>query len=176
MPPELETPRLRLRMFTAADLDAYHQRVYGGADVMRYMPGGRPRSRDDTERVLNYFIEYWNDHPLGVWAVIEKGSEEFIGHAGLLYFENQPEDVEVIYALGKAWWGQGYASEAARTCLRYGFETARLNRIYALAFPDNKASQRVMQKIGMRCEGLTSRHHNAELVCYSIVQDEFEIS
>jgi RimJ/RimL family protein N-acetyltransferase len=97
--PELENPRLRLRMFTPDDLDAYHARVYGDAEVMRYMPGGKPRSRADTERLLNDFIAYWNEHPLGVWAVVEKTSGAFIGHAGLLYFENQPHAQSIISSL-----------------------------------------------------------------------------
>lgn len=106
MPPELETPRLRLRMFTPDDLDIYHERIYGDADVMqRYDPGAELKTKAYTQEMLDHFIEYWNAHPLGVWAVIEKASDEFIGYAGLLYFKGQPE-VEVLYALGKAYWGR----------------------------------------------------------------------
>jgi len=176
MPPELETPRLRLRMFTQDDLDIYHDRIYGDAGVMqRYDPGAEPKSKAYTQEMLDHFMEYWNEHPLGVWAVIEKASNEFIGYAGLLYFKGQPE-VEVLYALGKAYWGKEYVGEAALASLRYGFETVGLERIYAIAFTENKASQRVMQKIGMQYEGITNRFYDMEFECYVMTREMFQAS
>jgi ribosomal-protein-alanine N-acetyltransferase len=171
---ELETPRLWLRRFTMDDLDAYHERIYDDADVMRYLPPGTVRPREDAERVLQFFIEYWNDHPFGVWAVVEKASGAMIGQAGLLHFREYPDEVEVLYALGKAWWGKGYATEAGRASVRYGFEVAGLELIYAVAYPENRASQRVMEKIGMASQGLTSRYFGIEMACYVIGREDYD--
>ncbi len=172
--PELETPRLKLRMFTPEDLDIYHERIYGDAEVMRYLPPGMARPREDAERALNFYIEYWNSHSFGVWAVVEKASGEMIGHAGLLHFRDYPDEVEVLYALGKVWWGKGYAAESARASVQHGFETAGLERIYAVAYPENRASQRVMEKIGMQSQGLTNRYFGIEMVCYTIEREAFD--
>lgn len=161
-------------MFTLDDLDVYHERIYSDAEVMRYLPPGTVRPREDAERALKFFIEYCNDHLFGVWAVVEKTSGKMIGHAGLLHFRDYPDEVEVLYALGKAWWGKGYAAEAARASVQHGFETAGLERIYAVAYPENKASQRVIEKIGMASQGLTSRYFGIEMACYTIGRDEYE--
>ena len=80
------------------------ERIYADADVMPYLPGGQPRPKTDVERILNIILQRWVEHPPGVWAVVEKASAEFVGHAGLVYPENQPEPHQLIYALGKEYW------------------------------------------------------------------------
>jgi ribosomal-protein-alanine N-acetyltransferase len=170
---EIETQRLRLRGFQPGDLDAYQTTIYGDADVMRYLPGGQPRPVERTRDVLNFFIEHGQQHGFTVWAVIDRGNNAFLGHCGLIYLNNGVE-VEIAYAFGKAYWGQGFAPEAARACLRYGFETVGLTHILALAYPANLASQRVMQKIGMQYQGTTDRYYNAKLVLYSLSRDAWQ--
>ncbi|MBI5670156.1 MAG: GNAT family N-acetyltransferase [Chloroflexi bacterium] len=173
--PIIETARLRLRPARADDLDSYQSLIYGDADVMRYLPGGVPRPVERTQATLNVFIQHQAQHGFSVWAVERKDDGEFIGQAGLFTIPNTTE-IEVAYAFGKAHWGKGYATEAARTSLRYGFETAALPYILAVANPPNVASQRVMQKIGMRYIGLTSQYYNnTELVLYRMDRDEFQV-
>jgi ribosomal-protein-alanine N-acetyltransferase len=81
--------------------------------------------------------------------------------------------VEVAYALGRAHWGGGIASEAARASLRYGFEQMKLPRIIAVAVPENTGSRRVMEKIGMQFEGMTDQYYRATLALYSIQRADF---
>jgi ribosomal-protein-alanine N-acetyltransferase len=169
---EIETNRLRMRLFKPEDLDDYHAQIYSDPDVTRYLPGGKPRPKDKTQAVLEYFVDHNQQHGFTVWAVFDKPDNRFVGHCGLLYLEGTP-DVELAYAFGKAFWGMGIASEAARASLRYGFETVGLARILALAFPDNRASQRVMQKIGMQHRGMTDRYHNAQLVLYALEREAY---
>ena len=168
----IETARLILRSFAPDDLEAYHAQIYSDPDVTRYLPGGRPRPLDRTQVVLEYALEHERQHGFTLWAVVNKTDQQFIGHCGLVYLQNASE-VEIAYAIGKAFWGQGYVTEAARATLRYGFETYPLEQIIALAVPDNLASQRVMQKIGMHFQGRTDRYYNTELVLYSLKRDEF---
>ncbi|MBZ0280850.1 MAG: GNAT family N-acetyltransferase [Anaerolineae bacterium] len=166
----LETERLILRSFQPEDLNDYHQQIYSDPDVTRFLPTGKPRPIEKTKAVLDFSIEHETEHGFSLWAVIEKSSGQFIGHCGLVYLKGTP-DVEVAYAYGKVYWGKGYASEAARASLQYGFETANLPYIVALAEPENLASQRVMQKIGMVHEGLTTQYYESPLEVYRITRD-----
>lgn len=170
----IETARLRLRPVRADDLDSYQALIYGDADVMRYLPGGVPRPIERTQAALNVFIQHQAQHGFSVWAVELKCTGEFIGQAGIFTIPNATE-IEVAYAFGKAHWGKGYASEAAYASLRYGFETANLPYILAVADVPNIASQRVMQKIGMHYVGVTTEYYDhTELVLYRMDRDDFK--
>lgn len=170
--PEIETARLLLRMFTADDLDDLLL-IYADAEVMKYL-SGHPLTREETASWLNYFLAGWAQYGFGWWAVILKERGELIGHAGLQFIHVTPE-VEVTYGLAKAYWGMGLASEAARACLRYGFEELKLDRIYALADPPNVASHRVMARVGMtyeKTEYYKDDHYDGDLVYYTISRNQ----
>jgi RimJ/RimL family protein N-acetyltransferase len=168
----LETERLRLRPFTRDDVEVYYTDISSDPDVMRYLPGGMPRQRADSQWVVNYFMRHAELHGYGVWAVEDKTSGTFMGHAGLEHIPGAQE-VEIAYTLAKPYWGQGYATEAATISLRYGFEVINLDEIYGLAFPPNAASQNVMRKLGMTYQGVTNRFYGSELVCYRMTQEEY---
>ncbi len=168
----LETARLRLRPFTAADTDAYYARISSDGEVMRYLPGGEPHSRNDSAWVINYFMRHADLHGFGIWAVEDKLSGELIGHAGLEHVPGASE-VEIAYTLAQAYWGRGLATEAARASLSYGFEALNLDAIYGLAFPQNTASQNVMRKLGMLNQGVTERFYGESLACFRLTQAEY---
>jgi ribosomal-protein-alanine N-acetyltransferase len=168
---EIETSRLLLRAFKPGDLDELYL-IRCDPDVMKTLPAVRPRSREETLLVMNRHNERWGEQHFGVWAVEYKEHRKLIGYCGLQYLEDTPE-VEVLYGLAKAYWGGGLITEAARGSLRYGFEEAGLNHIVAIALPDNLASRRVMEKMGMRYEGKT-RNFGVDCVRYTIVKEEFE--
>lgn len=170
---EIETLNLRLRPFRLEDLDEYHAQIYSDPDVTRYLPGGKPRRKDQTEYVLRYFLDHAQEHGFSAWAVETKDGHQLIGHCGLVYLLGRNE-VELVYAIGKAYWGQGLATEAACAALRFGFEVLHLERILALAFPENLPSQRVMQKIGMQFESVTDRYYNTQLVLYTHARDVYQ--
>lgn len=162
----IETPRLRLRPFNEDDLQVYHEMIFSNADVTRFLPGGKPRPLEGTKTVLDFAIAHQKKHGFSIWAVERRADYHFLGHCGLVYLRDTPQ-VEVAYAFGTAFWGQGYATETARASLQYGFQTLKLDRILALSFPDNIASQRVMQKIGMRHQGETEQYYQTRLVLYT---------
>ncbi len=154
----LDTPRLRLRPFTAEDAEA-HARLYSDPEVTRYLGGGSATVQTPGERsarTLEAFVRHWEEHGFGVWAVLERGSGRVIGQCGLKYLpvaSAAAPDVEVLYALERRWWGRGLATEAAGAALDHGFVTLRLPRIVAVTRPQHHASRRVMGKLGMTCEG-----------------------
>jgi RimJ/RimL family protein N-acetyltransferase len=170
--PEIETARLRLRPFTLDDADAYYQVLMCDPDVQRYLPGGQPLPRDHAEPIMRRFQDHWDQRGFGGWAVIHKADHRLIGQCGLQCLPGTTE-VEVFYALAKAYWGQGVAPEAAHAALRYGFETLNFDRIVAVFVPDNHASERVMIKIGMTYQGI-KHAYETDLPFYSISHAEFQ--
>lgn len=169
----IETERLFLRAFQPDDLEAYHTTIYSDPDVMQFLPGRKPRPKDQTEEIMQYFIEHGQRRGFSVWAVLDKKSGHFLGHAGLISLRKSIE-VELAYSFGKPFWGQGFATEAARASLRFGFETAQLPRVLALAYPENLASQRVMQKTGMQHQGTTDLYYDATLVMYRMERESWK--
>lgn len=154
-----------LRAFAPDDLDRLCL-VFGDAEVMRYISGGKPRSREETETGLLKTIEGWQRREFGLWAVTLKESEEMIGYCGLIFLDDTPE-IEIAYGLARAHWGKGYATEAALASLRFGFERLKLERIVAVVNPGNVPSQRVLEKLGMTYVEM-AHHYDADLMYYEM--------
>jgi RimJ/RimL family protein N-acetyltransferase len=112
------------------------------------------------------------------FALVRKADQNFIGMIGLHVREDHKRG-EVGYWIGLPYWNQGYATEAAQRIVDFGFGQIGLNRIHAQHFASNPASGRVMQKIGMKHEGVLRQHfirfdETRDAVCYGILRDEWE--
>jgi ribosomal-protein-alanine N-acetyltransferase len=159
-PPTLTTARLELRPITADDLDDLAA-LYADPEVMRYIGTGQPRTRAETIGRLHLQVEHWRTHGFGFFMLRLRGEPAasaagcasapgaFVGRCGLQHLGNTGA-VELGYTLAKPYWGQGYATEAARACVGYAFGALGLERIVAIARPANAASRRVLEKLGMR--------------------------
>lgn len=148
----IETPRLLLRPLQLSDMDIYYERIYGDDAVMRYLPAGKAILRERFDlRIPPFMIDPWHSRGFAPWVVIHKADQEFIGHCGLNPWPDS-EDIEVLYAFAKPWWGQGFASEAAKASVDYGFAELGLPKIVAAAHVENMASQRVIEKLGMQLQ------------------------
>lgn len=148
----LETSRLILRHQVLDDLDSLYA-LYCDPDITKYIPDA-PRSYEEAREELEWHM---NGHPrrpeLGLWATIHKETGQFIGRCGLLPWTIGGQDeVEVAYMIGKAYWGQGLGTEAARAILDYGFDRLNLARLICLIDGENLASIKVAEKIGMAFE------------------------
>ncbi len=146
----LETPRLLLRPFAADDAVLVH-RIYSDPEVMRYVATGPMESIAVTERLLSDYVAHQRRHGYSFWAVIERASGSLIGDAGL--YRTPTGEIELGYTLGTAWWGQGYATEAAGRWLETAFGELGMREVVALAEPANAASLHVLDKLGMRRDG-----------------------
>ena len=145
MIPRLETERLLLREWRNEDIEAWSGFV-ADADVTRWL-NGEPQSRADAWRNIATTVGHWQLRGYGFWAVERKSDSALIGQIGL----NNPEGwpgLEVGWTLGKPYWGAGYASEAARAAMAYGFMTQPVERLISVIHVDNKPSQAVAQRIG----------------------------
>jgi RimJ/RimL family protein N-acetyltransferase len=166
--PAIETDRLLLRKFRPDDLDDFAA-MFADPDVVRYVGDGRPADRDEANRALQSSLRHWQLNGFGRWAALDRTTGNFIGFGGLRSLFGTPE---VVYHLGKEFWGKGYATELARASLRFGFEDRGFNRIVAIAKPENVASIHVMEKLGMSFEK-HARYYDIDVVQYQILRDEF---
>jgi RimJ/RimL family protein N-acetyltransferase len=147
----LETERMVLRRFTAADVDRL---VDLDADpaVMRFLTGGRPTPRDEIAHdVLPAFLSYDDRFAgYGFWAAIEKSTGDFLGWFHLRPTEGSPPDEpELGYRLRRSAWGKGYATEGSRALIRKAFAELGARRVVASTMTVNTASRRVMEKAGL---------------------------
>jgi len=142
--PTLTTDRLTLRGWRADDIDAYAA-IAADPEVMRFMGG--PLDRMDTWRQMAVFAGHWVLRGYGLWVVERDG--ELIGRVGLLRHEGWP-GLEVGWLLGREAWGHGYATEAARAASDYAWRELGAEELISLIAPDNHASARVAERLGMR--------------------------
>jgi len=148
----LETRRLLLRHQVIEDLDALWT-LYCDPQITKYIPDA-PRSYEEAREELEWYMHGHPKYPeLGLWATIHKETGKFIGRCGLLSWTIEGHrEVEVAYTIAQEYWGQGLGTEAARGILEYGFKELKLSRLICLIDPENIASQRVAEKIGMTLE------------------------
>jgi RimJ/RimL family protein N-acetyltransferase len=118
---------------------------------MRYVATGPMADIAVTERLLADYTAHQVRHGYSFWAVIERESGTLIGDAGL--YRTPAGEVELGYTLGAAWWGRGYATEAAGRWLEFAFGDLELSEVVALAEPANTGSLHVLEKLGMRRDG-----------------------
>jgi RimJ/RimL family protein N-acetyltransferase len=145
----IETARLRLRQWTEADR-APLARLNADADVMRYFPA--PLTRAESDAMLDRMRAMIDAQGWGFWAAETRQTRDFVGIVGLLPLKDiMPfaPGVEVGWRLAKPHWGRGYATEAARAALDFGFESLGVREIVSFTAQLNEPSQAVMARLGM---------------------------
>ena len=155
--PVLHTARLTLRPFTPADAPVVTEllQVPAIADNTLRIPFPYQRSMAD-EWIATHPAEYDAQREV-TFAITLADDRRFIGAVGLV-LELPHRQAELGYWLGEPWWGRGYASEAARAVVGWGFDVLDLNRIHAGFMAHNPASGGVLSKLGLQHEGLRREH------------------
>jgi ribosomal-protein-alanine N-acetyltransferase len=146
MTPLFQSKRLLFRKFTTADADLLYE-LNSDPEVVKYVHEP-PITRANAEQIIRDIILPQYELGLGRWAVFLKYTDEFIGWCGLKYLKEKDE-IDLGYRFRKQYWGRGYATEAAQTCISYGFAHLDLNKIKAKAHVENIASLNVIGKCGM---------------------------
>lgn len=178
---ELETARLKLRQWKKEDYEAF-AKLNADPKVMEYFPN--PLTQTQSNEMATKIETLMKKKGWGFWAVEVKSSGKFIGYVGL----HEPSHalpftpcVEIAWRLSKESWGKGYATEAAKEALRFGFETLALDEILSFTAVINQPSRAVMERLGMRycteadfehpavAVGSTLREH----VVYRLMSKEF---
>ena len=143
-----ETPRLIGRHLIAADVDAMFA-VYGDAGAMRWVGDGSPLERERCVRWIDVTHRNYELHGYGMTALLERTTRDVAGFIGLVH-PNGQLDAELKYALRRAYWGRGLATEAATGMLAYAASVLRLDHVIATAAPEHVVSHRVLLKAGLQ--------------------------
>ncbi|GAC1385166.1 MAG: GNAT family N-acetyltransferase [Marmoricola sp.] len=167
----LRSERLTLRPYESSDVDFVWD-MYSRWEVQRYL-GRSPRVMADREEAADR-VRVWSevDHPVhGIWLVAETATGTRLGTALLKELPasgtgDPSGDVEVGWHLHPDAWGRGVASEAAAAVLEHASRQG-LERVLAVVYPENEASQRVAQRIGMRPLGLTRAYYDVECLLFT---------
>jgi ribosomal-protein-alanine N-acetyltransferase len=181
-PPRIETDRLLLRPFTEDDLESVFVYASNPA-VTRYTLWEAHRSPADTLRFVREYAQsrYAERVPEPLALCLRERPGWVVGSIGCFWANQANRCMEMGYALGEPHWGRGYAVEAARALTDYAFERYPIERLQAHCIAANRASARVMAKLGMTFEGqlrsaLLHRGEFKDILLYSLLRSEWEAS
>lgn len=166
----LETDRLILDTWASADWIAFHP-IATDIEVMRYITGGVPWSEDEIRSFVDRQMELYRTRGFCRWKLIHKPDGNVIGFCGVGFWRNGPAR-EIGWWLARPYWGRGLATEAARAALDDIFERVRMDRVVSIAMLGNRASIRIMEKLGLQfdCE---FENEGFRLVRYAIDRTEY---
>lgn len=143
----LETERLYLRRLKQTDFNSLCRILQDETTMVAYEG---PFTDEEVQEWLDRQIARYNKWDFGLWAVILKTTNEFIGQCGLTMQPWKDKEVlEIGYLFEKSYWHKGYATEASIACKKYAFETLRANAVYSIIRDTNIASQNVARRNGM---------------------------
>ncbi len=169
--PTLTTPHLTLRPLEPGDAQVLY-RINQVEGVLQYFPYPAPPPLEKVQRFVAGQQVHWEQHGYGNWGILPEGEKEIIGWAGLQFLPETGE-TEVGYLLNRPFWGRGYATEAARASLQFGFDHFDLQAIIALVFAGNIASRRVIEKCGLTLLD-RQNYFGVELMRHRIEKPAFE--
>lgn len=145
----ISTPRLGLRRWIDTDIDTFGA-MNKDAEVMRYYP--RTLAENETLEMVHRINSHFDKHKFGLFAVEDKLTKQFIGYTGFAVpsFESFfTPCIEIGWRFQRAAWGQGFATEAAKACLKYGFRILDFEKVVSFTATINLRSENVMKRIGM---------------------------
>ena len=175
---ELHTDRLILREFASADWPA----VLAYQSDPRYLQyyEWTDRTPGDAQRFVQMFLEQQQEQPRRKFqlAVVLKANGQLTGNCGIRLQTAGAREADIGYELAPAHWGHGYATEAARAIVQFGFAELKVHRIWAWCIADNIASARVLEKLGLKLEGRLREKEYVkgrwwDTLMYGILKDEW---
>lgn len=169
----IETEHLALRELTTNDLESWHQ-ILSDQETMQYYP--KVFDLDKTKSWINWNIDNYSRYGFGLWAIILKETNQFIGDCGIT-MQNIYGDgnlfPEIGYHIDKRFWRKGYATLASKACLKYVFEHTKFNEVFSYQKWTNIPSRRVAEKMGMSLREEYEDEKNEKTSVYSITREEF---
>ena len=175
--PYLETERLKFRKLSMRDAGDVFE--YASVpEVTLYVSWTPHRTIADTKSFLKHVLFQYEKGIPASWGLVLKENDKLIGTGGYLWCSTEHSKAEIGYVISDKYWNKGYMTEALKKILQFGFETMSLERIEARCFVENTASERVMQKCGMKLEGIlrSSLHIKGAFIdckLYSILKSEY---
>ena len=159
---EIETERLILRPFREEDLDDEFS-IAGDSDTMSFYP--RAFTKEEVAEIIAKNIRTFETSGYGLFAVMDKHSGEYVGDCGItIQTIDGEEELEVGYRVRKEYWGQGFAPEAARAMVEYGFKKLGLKKLCSYMAKDHHQSRRTAEKAGMTLQKEYRNPNNRDIL------------
>ncbi len=154
----LKTKRLHLSELTFDDLENVHD-LHCLPETDEFNTLGIPENIQVTEKIVQDWLRLSNEKPdkLFVFTIRRSEDKSFVGLIGLILGKQNYQSAEGWFKTHKDFWGQGFTTEALNKLLEFGFQTLKLHRIEAGCAVENHASVRVLEKVGMTCEGIRKK-------------------
>ena len=164
----IETRRLILRELSLDDLEPLHA-VLSDPVAMQHYP--KPFDREMTRKWIEWNLDNYAKHGFGLWAVVHREEERLIGDCGLTIQQvDGVGELEIGYHILRSHWGKGYATEGAAACRDYVFKNLKKDRVISWMTPENLASRRVAEKVGMGLEKESRNRIGTISVVYSMTR------
>ena len=175
--PGLETPRLILRKVALDDLEDVFAYSSDG-EVTRFLRWGPHRTLEETESYIREVLREYDEGRDGPWAVEHRQTGRVVGSVHLMAISAQHSKAEIGFVLSRSHWNRGLISEALTRVLEYSFESIGLNRIEGFCLLDNRAGIGVLEKVGMKREGvlreyLFQKGALRDFVVYSMLKRDY---
>lgn len=175
--PTLKTERLILRETTEADAPALFE-LYRDPEMLRFITFSTHTSLADTLGFIGWMANAFQQQDSIRWGIQLKQANRLIGTGGLHFWKHELRMMEVGYHIGRPFWGAGYATEALRALVDFGFGRLNLNRIEGRHNAGNEASGRVMEKLGFKREGVWRQREFkdgafVDVVQFSLLREEY---
>lgn len=176
---KLETERLILRRFKITDADDMFENYASNDNVTKYMTWETHKDIDATKEYLQSLTKSYSNSKFFDWAIELKSENKVIGSIGAKKPDENLSKIEIGYCIGEKWWNHGIVTEALKEIIRFLFEEVDVNRIEAYHDIRNPASGRVMQKCGMKFEGVLRQAYLfkngvADVYVYSILKSDIK--
>lgn len=173
----LETERLTLRRFTVEDADSMFNNWASDNEVTKFLTWPTHKCIEDSKSFINYCIDKYSDLSFYNWAIELKDSHELIGNISIEHINEETNNMMLGWVIGKKYWGNGYVPEAGNRVIDIMFNKVGINCMVALHDVNNPNSGRVMQKLGMKYEGIIrqcNKNNQGIVDCarYSILKTE----
>lgn len=162
-----QSERLSLRVPSMDDLDAMAA-LWADPETMRYIGKGGVWTRDEVAARLERGARQHAERGLCFWTVVRNADGAVMGQGGVVPIAFNGPEFELGYRLGRAYWGRGYATEAARLAAGYAFGVAGLERLVAVAYPENAASLGVLAKAGFRATGESDLYYGVHALTFAM--------
>jgi ribosomal-protein-alanine N-acetyltransferase len=168
--PTIVSDRFFMRAFQDEDVQDLYA-VMQNPEVLRYFPTQNSPSMEQVRKLVRSQQKHWDEHGYGWWALAEKGSDTLFGWCGLNYLPDSDE-VELKYLLAQPYWGKGIATGASLLSLDRWISDTEIDELIGLVHPENIASQRVLEKVGMSFIN-EAQYFGMNLLRYTIRREEF---
>lgn len=176
--PVLTTKRLNLRPFKPADAESI-QALIESRKIAEETFIPYPYDQGMAEDFIDNYRQKWNSGTGAAFAIELLKNHQLVGSISFKKIEKKHDRAEIGYWIGISHWGHGYATEAVKSIVDFGFDRLNLNRIYAQHFHTNPASGKVLMKAGFSREGVLRQHvvrfgEVKDCICYSILKNEWQ--